>query len=162
MRRTQPPAQAGVRGIGATRDKGERKGELLKETEGVTGMRVGWQKKGVGARSLPRTVPVRITLLLDGDSLPCISPPPGELQLRAGVSLSVPTVKSGVALTSLVSHGRGIPLHTRQGVTCWRRGSYLPWASLRTTLYILSSCFQPTDWASVQDRCHRQRGLDQH
>lgn len=48
MRRRQSPAQAGVRGVGATRDKGERSGEIPKEKEGVTGTRVGVAEEGSG------------------------------------------------------------------------------------------------------------------
>jgi hypothetical protein len=47
-RRRQSPALAGVRGVGATRNKGERRGEIPKEKEGVTGMRVGVAEEGSG------------------------------------------------------------------------------------------------------------------
>lgn len=129
--------------------------------EGGGGRRREWE----GVRR-PEPFLVRIALLLNWDSLPGIPPPGGNSGSERGgggsPSVNVPTVKSGVPLTPPVSRGRGIPSHTRQGVTCWRRGPCLPWASLRTTLQALCSSFQPTDWASVQDRCHGLRDLDQH
>lgn len=105
--------------------------------------------------------------LATGPGRPYVPPPPWrrrELWLGAGVSLSVPIVKSGVPLTLPVSRGGGSPSHPGQGVTCRRRGSCLPWTSLRTTHppQALSSSFQPSTWVSVQDRCHRQGGLAGH
>lgn len=102
----------------------------------VTGGRVWLAEEGKWDPELAAQNHSGLDRLATGPGRPYVPPPPRrrrELWLGAGVSLSVPIVKSGVPLTLPVSRGGGIPSHPGPGVTCRRRGSCLPWTSLRTT-----------------------------
>lgn len=89
---------------GGGRDRERRRGVLR---EGGC----GWQKKGSGTELASQNHSC-LDRLATGPGRPYIPPPPRrrrELWLGAGVSLSVPIVKSGVPLTLPVSRGGGTP-----------------------------------------------------
>lgn len=92
----------------------------------VTGMRVGVAEEGSGNELAAQNHSCPDLFATRQEFSPLHSTFLRELRLRAGVSVNVPTVRSGVHLTPPVSHGRGIPSHTMLGVTCWRRSSCLP------------------------------------
>lgn len=126
---------------------------------GITGMRVAVAEEGSGHQLAAKNHSC-LDPFATGLGLPLHSTSRLELQLRAGASLSVPTVKSGVPPCHVKE---GIPSHIRQGVTCRRRGSCFPRARLRTTLQALCSSFQPSGWTSVLHRCRGRLGdLNQH
>lgn len=154
--RRQSPAPAGVRGVGATRDKGERRGEIRNEKERVTGMRVGMAEDGSGTELAGQnhSSPDRFATRLGFSPLPSTSSW-RELRLRAGVSL-----RMGFLLLPQ-SRMEGESHYTPCKVSPAGGGALASPGQVSEPLSD-SSSFQPTDWASVQDRCLRQRGSDQH
>lgn len=93
------PSKTGVHGVGAaTGNRGEGRGEIPREEEGVTGMRVWLAEEGSGTELAAQNHSC-LDRFASGLGLPYI--PPLELWLgpEAGISLSVLIVKSGVPLT---------------------------------------------------------------